>query len=212
MLVNSCTPPENSRDWECIAPANPGIAVEKSTNGVAADAAPGPFVAVGDTVTWTYAVTNTGDVTLTDVVVTDDILGIEVCRFAQLPVGDTQSCDQTGTATIGQYANLATATGTAGGAGTVQATDPSHYFGLVAEIDIEKATNGVDADLPFGPIITVGSTVTWTYVVTNTGNVELTNVAVVDDPLGAITCPATTLAAGESMTCTASGTAVAGPY
>ena len=46
----------------------------------------------------------------------------------------------------------------------------------VPDIDIEKATNGEDADTPTGPEIPVGGAVEWTYVVTNTGNVDLTNV------------------------------------
>ena len=50
-----------------------------------------------------------------------------------------------------------------------------------ASIDIEKSTNDQDADTAPGPIVAEGSTVTWKYVVTNTGNVELTNVVVVDD-------------------------------
>ncbi|MHC4673536.1 MAG: DUF7507 domain-containing protein, partial [Planctomycetota bacterium] len=79
-------------------------------------------------------------------------------------------------------------------------------------IDIEKATNGHDADNPTGPQIPVGNPVNWTYVVTNIGNVNLTNVAVTDNQLGAISCPATSLTVGASMTCTASGTAVAGQY
>ena len=79
-------------------------------------------------------------------------------------------------------------------------------------IDIEKATNGEDADLPTGPQVTVGSTVTWTYVVTNTGNTALTSVAVVDDKEGAITCPKNTLAVGETMTCTKQGIAQLGQY
>src|SRR5437879_8081379 len=45
---------------------------------------------------------------------------------------------------------------------------------------------------------------------TNTGNVALSTIAVTDDKAGAISCPATTLAAGAGMICTKTGTAVAG--
>ena len=84
--------------------------------------------------------------------------------------------------------------------------------GLVL-IDIEKATNGVDADLPaVAPEIEVGSIVTWTYVVTNTGLEELFSITVSDDILGAIGCPNDRLAPGVSMTCTATGVAAAGLY
>lgn len=79
-------------------------------------------------------------------------------------------------------------------------------------VSIEKSTNGEDADLAPGPTIPVGAAVTWRYVVTNTGTVNLTNVAVVDDKNVVVTCPGTTLAAGQSMTCTASGVAAAGQY
>jgi hypothetical protein len=79
-------------------------------------------------------------------------------------------------------------------------------------IQIEKSTNGEDADDAPGPTIVVGSPVTWQYVVTNTGTIPLTNVAVVDDKIGAVTCPATTLAVGQSMTCTMSGVAALGQY
>src|SRR5205814_6158865 len=50
-----------------------------------------------------------------------------------------------------------------------------------------KYVNGNDADLPTGPHVATGSTVTFTYVVTNPGNVPLTNVAVNDNVLGPIT-------------------------
>ncbi len=79
-------------------------------------------------------------------------------------------------------------------------------------IDIEKATNGEDADDPPGPSIAVGDPVLWTYFVTNTGDVALSSIAVVDDQGVAVSCPKTALASGESMTCTASGTAVSGQY
>ena len=79
-------------------------------------------------------------------------------------------------------------------------------------IDIEKSTNGEDADDAPGPTIVVGSPVTWQYVVTNTGTIPLANVSVVDDRGVAVTCPSTSLAAGQSMTCTGSGVAVLGQY
>ena len=79
-------------------------------------------------------------------------------------------------------------------------------------VSIEKSTNNQDADDAPGPSVPVPSLVEWTYVVTNTSTVELTNVVVVDDQLGVVDCGKTTLAVGESMTCTASGDAVLGPY
>ena len=79
-------------------------------------------------------------------------------------------------------------------------------------IDIEKTTNGEDADTPTGPVILVGTQVAWEYVVTNDGAVPLVNVGVIDDQGVVVTCPATTLEVGESMTCTATGTAEVGQY
>ncbi len=79
-------------------------------------------------------------------------------------------------------------------------------------IDIEKATNGEDADQPGGPIVLVGDPVEWTYVVTNTSDVLLSNVAVTDDQGVEVSCPLTQLAPGESMTCVASGIAEEGQY
>ncbi len=87
---------------------------------------------------------------------------------------------------------------------TVNCTNPS--------VDIEKATNGEDADTPTGPIIIVGNQVNWTYVVTNTGDVTLTDIQVTDNQGVAVTCPKDILTVGESITCTASGVAVAGQY
>lgn len=75
-------------------------------------------------------------------------------------------------------------------------------------IDIEKTTNNEDADTPTGPMIVVGAPVLWEYIVTNTGNVPLTDVVVEDDILGII--GTISLAAGESATLTATGTALAG--
>jgi uncharacterized repeat protein (TIGR01451 family) len=78
-------------------------------------------------------------------------------------------------------------------------------------VEIKKSTNGEDADQAPGPSIEVGSPVTWRYVVTNTGNVILTGVVVVDVPNGTV-CSQATLLVGASMTCTVSGVATLGQY
>jgi hypothetical protein len=79
-------------------------------------------------------------------------------------------------------------------------------------IQIKKSTNGEDADNAPGPTIVVGSTVTWQYVVTNTGTIPLIDITVVDNMNVAVSCPEKTLAPQRSETCTASGVAVAGQY
>jgi hypothetical protein len=80
-------------------------------------------------------------------------------------------------------------------------------------VSIEKSTNGEDADDAPGPTVTVGSTVNWQYVVTNTGTTSLTSIVVGDDQPGVtVSCPSSSLTPGQSMTCTASGLAVQGQY
>ncbi len=92
-------------------------------------------------------------------------------------------------------------------------TDSAAYCNPFApSIVIVKSTNGVDANTPPGPEIQVGNPVAWTYLVTNNGNAALSNVAVTDDRGLTVTCPKTTLAVGEQMTCTANGVATAGQY
>src|SRR3954447_16303824 len=74
-------------------------------------------------------------------------------------------------------------------------------------IDIQKATNGSDADAAPGPSIPIGDPITWTYRVANTGNDTLSGLVVTDDRGVVVTCPRTSLAPGEEMVCTASGVA-----
>jgi len=78
-------------------------------------------------------------------------------------------------------------------------------------IDLEKLVNGQDADSPTGPVVPVGSTVTFDFFVENCGNVALTNVVVTDDVYGNIgTIP--TLAVGGNQTLTIQRTALAGQH
>jgi hypothetical protein len=129
------------------------------------------------------------------------------------------TCSATGVATLGQYSNVARATGDSPGGQTIADEDLSHYIGIEGPpstpgIDLEKATNGHDADQPTGPQIPVGDPVIWTYVIANTGQVPLTNITLMDNRLGDIlsSCPGTSLAVGTSMTCTMTGIATLCQY
>lgn len=192
-----------------------GIHLEKATNGSDADAAPGPTLQIGDTVNWTYEVSNTGTDTLSDVAVTDNKGVAVTCPKTTLATGEAMTCTGSGTAVAGQYENIGTAIGTPPSGPAVVDTDPSHYLAgsaTAAAIDIEKFTNNEDADTAPGPVIPVGTLVSWTYVVTNIGNEPLMDITVSDNKGVTITCPGVVLSIGASMTCTGSGTAVAGQY
>jgi serine-aspartate repeat-containing protein C/D/E len=78
----------------------------------------------------------------------------------------------------------------------------------IPNIDIEKHTNGEDADVELEAVPLIeGDSITWEYIVTNTGDDVLTNIAVKDDKEGDIDCPRTSLSPGETMTCTKTGIA-----
>ena len=87
----------------------------------------------------------------------------------------------------GHVANTATVTGTPPTGAPVSATDSTDTPILAGPaITLDKV-----AGAPSGTI--AGSTIDYTFIVTNIGNVTLTAVAVTD-PMVAVTCPDTTLA------------------
>ena len=194
----------------------PAIDLVKFTNGEDANLPTGPFIAEGGGVTWTYEVTNTGSAPLTDLVVTDPRLGagadVVTCQATELDPGESTLCTANGSAELGQYANIASAIAVDPFGDQVGSLDPSHYFGAESGISLFKYTNGIDANEPPGPNIPEGDEVLWTYDVVEHGQTPLTEIELVDDQLGPITCPQDTLAVGAEMQCTATGTAERGQY
>ena len=78
---------------------------------------------------------------------------------------------------------------------------------------LQKLVNGEHVPNPPGLNIAAGQPVEFTYVVTNTGQVDLAGLTLLDDRLGGIACPSDQLATGESMTCRAPmQKAILGPY
>jgi uncharacterized repeat protein (TIGR01451 family) len=180
-----------------------GIQVVKYTNGQDANATTGPQLPVGATATFVYVVTNTGNVPLATVVLRDDngtsgttgddftltLVSGDANSNGRLDLAETWNYQATRTVTAGQYTNIATVTANPvdangtdiAGLSDVSDTDPSNHFGYVAAIALQKLTNGIDTGTGAGPNLSIGSTATFTYRVSNTGNVALTNIAITDD-------------------------------
>ncbi len=169
-------------------------------------------------VTYTYTALNSGDVTLTNVTLTDDVLGdlTDELRAAlgksSMSVGEsvTFSVDQTvDTDDVGLLVNIATVSGTGGGR-TVTDSDTaiveiSQVLGQVFEpsIDIVKEAL-IAADTDGLKTVTVpedgGADITYRYTITNTGDTTLAGITLVDDVIGDLTAllETTTLAPDES--------------
>ncbi|UGV39987.1 hypothetical protein J7W08_07645 [Methanococcoides orientis] len=194
-----------------------GLSIVKLTNGADVSSPHDLEIPVGDPVTWSYNVSNTGDVSLTNILVNDSVEG-PVGTIAFLDVGEyNDSLSLTGTSVAGAYQNNVTASTTYADV-EVNATDISYYFGVSeplgssAGLSIVKLTNGADVSSPHDLEIPVGDPVTWSYNVSNTGDVSLTNILVndsVEGPVGTIAF----LDVGEyNDSLSLTGTSVAGAY
>ncbi|MCF1753401.1 DUF7507 domain-containing protein, partial [Mariniradius sediminis] len=135
------------------------------------------FDAVGDVLNYTIVVTNTGNTTLSNVVVVDPLTGLNQ-TIASLAPTASQSFNTSYTATqadidAGSVANTASAS-----SGSVSVSDQVTINAVQSPalfIDKSVAESSYDA---------VGDVLNYTVTVTNTGNVTLSNVVVVDPLTG----------------------------
>ncbi|MGL5857935.1 MAG: DUF7507 domain-containing protein [Angustibacter sp.] len=183
----------------------PGLALTKSA--AVTDVNGNGATDLGDRIAWSFLVRNTGTITVNGVNVADPSAGAVACPVTTLSPGAQTACTATLPYTVtqadvdaGVVANTAIASALEGGGLT---SDPATTNTPVAQAgDIVIAKSGVLSDLDGnGPEI--GDRVAYSFVVTNTGTVTLTNVTVTDPKVGAVNCPQTTVAPGASMTCTA---------
>ena len=175
------TPQEPSDSVTTEVVAHPSIAIDKDVTPTRIDPAH-----EGDAVTWSFEVTNTGDITLSQVSVADEYL--EGLGKTVALSSTTLAPGAKATATVvsnasqaevdaGIITNTAIASGTAPIDRMIVTSEPdSASVELVrhAELDIEKSVDKASAN--------IGDTLTYTVVVTNTGNVTLSNIKV-NDPL-----------------------------
>ncbi len=173
-------------------------AVYQDTNGDG-------FASDGDTIQYTFTVTNTGDVDLTNVTVTDPTVPVTGGPIATLAAGATDSTTFTAAPyTItqadvdsGSVENQATVTGTAPGGQDVtdMSSDPNNPDGgpdgptvteLAQEPALELVKTGTFNDDGAGAasgngFAEPGETISYTFTLTNNGNVPITGVTLTDD-------------------------------
>ncbi|WP_124020460.1 DUF7507 domain-containing protein, partial [Flavobacterium tructae] len=186
-----------------IASECAGISVSKK--GVYVDANADGIVNAGDRIDYTFTVTNTGNVTLVPVTITD-ANAVVSGSLASLAPGATDSSSFTAVHTItladmnnGQVDNVATVTGTppTGSPVTAKSTDPSPICStcppkdpaacpsctvvpLTSSPKVTVSKKGVYVDANADGIVNAGDRIDYTFTVTNTGNVTLAPVTISD--------------------------------
>ncbi len=163
---------------------NPSLVLEKT-------AAPTTYAGVGEVITYTYVVTNNGNVTISGpITVTDDIEGEVVCSASSLAPNLSATCTLTHTITQldidnGSLTNVAFATGKApNGAPVVSPEDQATVQAIqtpALAVDKQYVSN---ADEDGSGTISLDDSLTYKIIATNTGNQTLTNVTVSDNLTG----------------------------
>ena len=186
-------------------------AVPDAAIGIVKSASVNSFSAAGTTITYSYRVTNTGNVTLESVGVTDPLPGLSAvsCPSTTLAVGAVETCTATYTTTQadvdrGSVTNTGTASGTVAASGhTVTATSTVTVPAVQQPaIALTKTSTSTSFTAP-------GTVITYDYQVTNTGNVTLGSMTLTDPLAGLspVNCQGvTSLLPGASVTCTATYT------
>src|SRR5207249_75586 len=172
---------------------------------LAKSASPTSYNAMGQVITYTYTITNSGNITLAGPFsVSDDKLGtISPCGAGPLALGGSTSCTSIHTITqadidAGSITNKATASGNG-------LTSNQASFTVTASqnkvLTLAKSANPTTYSA-------VGQTITYTYKITNNGNTTLAGpFSVADDKQGTISpCGSGPLAPGASTSCTSTHT------
>ena len=184
--------------------AAPAVTVDKSAGTPTGATA-------GSTIPYTFTVTNSGNVTLSGVAISDTQLdAAATCAASTLAPGVSTTC--TGTHTItqtevdaGKVDNTATASGTAPGASSPTVSAPASTSTPIASAPGITVTKTADRST----YSALSEVITYRYVITNTGNVTISNLTLADDILGSITnCSPTQLKPTEAAQCSATHTVI----
>ena len=156
---------------------------------------------IGDTITYAFTVKNTGNVDLTNVVLTDPLVAVSGGPLPVLAAGATDATTFTATYVLtaidvnaGKVDNTASVTGKPPLGADVSATGPTSTP-LVAKPSLQLTKLGT-VNTGSDGVANVGDSISYVFTVKNTGNVTLTNVKVTDPKVTVIGGPIASLSAG----------------
>jgi conserved repeat domain len=158
---------------------------------------------VGETVTWTFVVRNSGTYDAEDVSITDPAVPAVTPAQQDVPAGEERTFTATTTVSqelvdSGGLTNVATASGTVGGASyTTPTSSATITVRSFPELEAVKSASLVDTN--GNGVADPGESVTYTVTVRNTGNVTLTDVAPVDEMVSGFTPASVDLAPQEEQ-------------
>ena len=188
---------------------SPSVTIVKSVTSVGGVAGDPAATKAGEVIDYQVVVTNTGNETLTNVLVTDPTLSLTLGSLASLAVGGavTYTAAQTVTAAElnsgNSIPNTAVVTDTQTSSQTSTVTTPVSQSPGISIVKSVTSVGGVAGD----PAATyAGEVIDYNIVVTNTGSETLTNVVVKDTTLGITLGTLASLAVGASVTYTAAQT------
>ncbi|HRD05950.1 MAG TPA: SdrD B-like domain-containing protein, partial [Saprospiraceae bacterium] len=168
--------------------------------GLFVDLAPAGYN-VGDQIEYKFYVTNTGNVTLNNIEITDPLVVVNGGTLSSLSPGETDSITYSAVYTITQLAlDTAAVTNTASVVGYAPDNSPVEDSDTYTEVLVQQPMFTVTKTQTGGPnpVAIAGSIIDYTIDVVNTGNITLTNINVVDIMPDGSNAPVGT--ATESMT------------
>jgi len=159
---------------------------------------------LGDTITYTYVITNTSGGTINNLTLTDNKLGSVTLSSTSLNPSGNITATATHTVVVSDFPGPITNTATVSGA------DPTGNS-IIANTSASVILNPYEASLEI--VKTADRTsasphevITYTYTITNTGDVPINNLALNDSKLGAISLTTTALEPDQSLTVSATHT------
>ncbi|MCJ8520991.1 DUF7507 domain-containing protein [Pseudorhizobium tarimense] len=206
-------PIDSPPDTVIVPPATtPGMTIEKT--GTLNDLNGNDLIDLGETISYSFLVENTGAVTLTGVTVNDPLLANAGVALDQGPQTLAPGTAFTFTAAYtptqadidaGSVTNTATGTGTPPSGPPIDSPPDTVVVPPATTPDMTIQKTGTLNDLNGNDLIDLGETISYEFLVINTGSVTLTNVSV-DDALVAVDQGPQTLAPGGSYIFTATYT------